>query len=1529
MARVFLSYSNNEKETVRRIADDLAAADIDVWLDEWEILPGGPFVQKAPEALGEADVLALALTPATTESGWVETEWRGRIEVVTAYDGIEVVSLLLAPCRTPPLLIARPRADFTEDYDRGLDALVARVRNRVADADAARVAAGSAPMDGAWVEPGAGRPKDDAQAAEAGPAALEPIPVARHPAPYQARLLVSRGGDAGLRGRWEAENLGASEPFDLALPMGRDDQEAMRWYLETYVQYAGAGDRTHARDLEERLVEWGDALYQSLFARGGGRTVGRALENALTRNRPGLVTIATRDPEVLDQPWEMVRNDRGPLGFQGVSIRRQLEAPRRVQTPALGLPLRVLLVVSRPKDMTFPDPHNNIAAMGRALEVLGPDRLAVDLCDPPTFGELEWRLVQARIDGRPYGVVHFDGQEVDLAATGAPALCFEARDERSDPVAAAFLGDLLAANEVPLVLVESLRGADPAERRPSRQVAAALLESGVGSVIAFSHAVHGKAARLFLERFYQRLVGGLGVGEALAAARRAMKVSPRRSPHMVARVEKAEDGRDAAGAATLTLQDWFVPRLYQAGDDLPLLPSESAYPMPPSMASPAPQQTVEERLHGFPPPPAYGFHGRAQELLELERAFRRHRAVLLHAVAGMGKTVLAREAAFRWVRSGRFEQAVFVSFQQPTGADEVVLALGRALEGEAFGRRDAQSQWREAVALFQRRAVLLVWDNFESTLPTYEEIGSNDDRGDGRAGSEPSQRHERLQALYRALTDGSRAGRLLVTCRPRESGLAGIREIALGGLARPDSLHLLAAITDVQGIATERPGYQRAAIERLLDRLEDHPLSIVLVCPHLDKHTPKAIGTELWTLRERFAGGTAPERRNQSLLASLEISKRRLGEETRALLPCLVWFKGGVFEQFLVDFAEVDPAAWAGMRAELVATALVRVEPVDGSGTPFLSFHPTLPFAAGAAAPPDREAAARRFIGLYLAVMREVDRRFRGAQPATGMALMRLEEANVRAALELAFRRGQRRAGSLLASTLQTYLERAGRLREHRALAAWVREHEDAHCAAIREEAWKHFTAGRTREATDALSELLVRLRDEGLSGGGDTGFQVAMTNTYLGRILLDGRRPGDALGPLARAVAGFEKLGAPQRANLADVLGDRANALRLLGRYDEALAAAEKGLALNRVLGRDREAALALDLTAQILARQKRYAEADNRYGEALAAASSTGDLGLQGEMLQRQGAIQYDIGHYESAFDLYLQALDRFRRAGDEGGQMRTSDCLGSTEQARGNLEAAAAWYDRSRELALRLGDRRQLAAGAHNLGILHQNRAERTSDPTARKRELALAAASVEEGLAIRSTLADQVDIAASYFQLGVLCRLQGALDRAETNARRALFIDESLHHPDVWKDYDSLAKIARARGDEAAAAEWAVKRDTELERRRSGARRRPNGEQPRDQPRDRSREQAHDLPRDQVTQVILALAQAAFHARTSRGRLAPEAVAALAEFRDAAAPFDAVGSFLEDVAGGRPLRALPQGVSPRLASILDSLAQAVRD
>jgi len=463
----------------------------------------------------------------------------------------------------------------------------------------------------------------------------------------------------------------------------------------------------------------------------------------------------------------------------------------------------------------------------------------------------------------------------------------------------------------------------------------------------------------------------------------------------------------------------------------------------------------------------------------------------------------------------RFEVAVFHSFEQPAGAERVVQVLGQALAGADFTAQNGAAQWAEAVRLFRERPVLLVWDNFESTLPAFQDAHPGGSGFQPRSSERGAHRGNRplppgqeeadaslsdfdtaaraeLQRLFTDLTAGDPAprGRLLFTCRPAQSGLPGIKELGLAGLARPDALHLLRAVTERRSIDLERTDYDRPAIERLLDRLEDHPLSIELVAPHLKALTPQQILDDFAAHLGRFADATQREGRNRSLLASLDFSRRRLGSEAQGVLPWLAWFQSGVFERFFLAFAELAPEAWGRIRPELEATALLRVEVLPQFNTPFLKLHPTLPNAARAEPQANRSGAEGRFIQVYLKVGATVEQALRGTQPATGMALMAREEANLRRALALCFQSDRHREGAGLAETLSDYLERAGRNRERDALVAWVREQmpqdrlDGAACGAIHQHAWSLFTQGRRPEAGGSG----VGPGPAGAPGGGGAG---------------------------------------------------------------------------------------------------------------------------------------------------------------------------------------------------------------------------------------------------------------------------------------------------------------------------------------------------------------------------------------------------------------------------------------------------------
>lgn len=1215
---------------------------------------------------------------------------------------------------------------------------------------------------------------------------------------YSARLVVQRQG-SGYRARWVEDGGQETEPFDLALPLSEEDATELRWYLEKYFTFVGAGTRVRAQAVEARLEGWGWALFSAIFGKG------KAIEHGL----PTMLTVASSESAVLQQPWEMMRNDGGPLTFQGIHIRRQLEQVGGHRPTSVQLPLRVLLIISRPLDTGFIDPRSSMRPLLDGLAGLPAGAVEVISCSPPTLDRLEALIAGAAAEGHPFHVVHFDGHGNFSAARAIGYLCFETWSQATDRVLSSELGKLLARLEVPLVILEACRTSDLSDGPVVDSVAPALLAAGVGSVVAFSHSVHVEASRLLVERFYGELARGRTIAGALAAAREALRDRPQRWLHA------------GPKAQTVDLQDWFIPQLYQAGEDAALL-AEAALPalgLRPAPADP------EAHLHFFPPSPLYSFHGRAFELLQVERDFEDGPAVVVNGGGGMGKTALAREVAHWLLRLGRFEAAVFVSFEQTPSVQRVVQELGRALEGSSFASRLAEDQYEAAVALFRSRRVLLVWDNFESTLPQFQPSE------EGRLLAFSLVERQELAELYRRLVQGEPAGRLLVTCRPRATGLDDIVVLPIEGLTRDDSLGLVQAIAEEQGIDLERRGYEREEVEKLLDLLGDHPLSISLVGPHLTSLKPAEICTDFAGLLDRFTDETAGEERNKSLLASLAFSTSRLSAAARAVLPWLAWFQGGAFQNQILAFSQLAPDVWLAIRDELGVTALLRVEEVPGFTNPFLRFHPTLPYATRRQEVGEVEAAEQHFVEVYQAVRREVDTALRGSAAAVGMALLAREEANFRSALEIAFRRGERQPGWQLADTLGVYLGMGARLREREVLVDWVRAQmpegeklDIASWAALCDQAFSLVGRGRAGEAVAMMQQLIARLETEGLAGGEGAALQLGTSYETLGQIFVNANRPDLAVEPSLKAIEILEKLpGEVAQVNHAAALGDLANAYRALGRLGEALAAAERGLAIHRQLGKEREVAGDIGRCGQILSAQQRWTETEARYQEAFELARRLGDLELQGTFLQHQGGLHKERGNPARAVELYEQAMKLFQQAGDAGSEMRTCDLLASAEQQRGQLDAAEAWYGRARELALELGDRAQLGIIAQNIGILYQSRADQIADAESRAAWLRRALQSIEESLGIHLGRNDQVFAATSYFQLGVLHQMLGDLDLAERKLREALEIFEPLDHPEIWKVYANLAKIAAAWGDAAAAAEWTAKRDAklaELRQRRGG-------------------------------------------------------------------------------------------------------------
>jgi hypothetical protein len=500
-----------------------------------------------------------------------------------------------------------------------------------------------------------------------------------------------------------------SEKFDFINPLTDADLAEIRWYLENYYEWPSEIDHERARKLEGKLPAWGRALFEGVFANASAMRVFAAFDAAGDGDRGDKdrrLAIDTTEPRILRLPWELLRDEGGYLFSKNpsVSIRRRLHKTTGKPIQPIQPPVRILLVTSRPEAAGFIDPRSIAGPLLDALAGI-PEQVEVEFLRPPSLAALDDRLRDESLP--PVHIVHFDGHGVYDPGVGLGFLLFEDDEHAMHRVDAEQLGTLLNERGIPLMVLNACQSAQPDERNPFASVAARLIEAGVGGVVAMNHSVLVVTAQRLTAAFYGELARGRSAARALDEARRQLFRDTRRITRLRPHQEDPE---------IIHLQDWFLPALYQQEAEL----------CPFSPLSPAPRASAQGKGGpggigvGFPPPPLHGFHGRARELLDLERTFagpkQRRQIVILHGFGGQGKTALAAQAAEWFTRSGLFERAVFISFESGIGLDVALTQLGNALVQENFQIYPGDKAQAVRAAL-QATPTLLVFDNFESILP--------------------------------------------------------------------------------------------------------------------------------------------------------------------------------------------------------------------------------------------------------------------------------------------------------------------------------------------------------------------------------------------------------------------------------------------------------------------------------------------------------------------------------------------------------------------------------------------------------------------------------------------------------------------------------------------------------------------------------------------------------------------------------------------------------------------------------------------
>jgi hypothetical protein len=126
----FISHSTTDKPFVRRLAADLVAHDVKVWLDEQQMMVGDSIPEKIAQGLAESDFFLLVVSQNSVDSQWVKKELNSALVHEIERRKVTVLPIRIDDAKVPDSIIDKIYADFRGSYEDGFQKLLNSIRAR-------------------------------------------------------------------------------------------------------------------------------------------------------------------------------------------------------------------------------------------------------------------------------------------------------------------------------------------------------------------------------------------------------------------------------------------------------------------------------------------------------------------------------------------------------------------------------------------------------------------------------------------------------------------------------------------------------------------------------------------------------------------------------------------------------------------------------------------------------------------------------------------------------------------------------------------------------------------------------------------------------------------------------------------------------------------------------------------------------------------------------------------------------------------------------------------------------------------------------------------------------------------------------------------------------------------------------------------------------------------------------------------------------------------------------------------------------
>lgn len=1025
--------------------------------------------------------------------------------------------------------------------------------------------------------------------------------------------------------------------------------------------------RRVVRQTDAWLAAWGQNLHRITL--GAPDSQGLI---ATWRDAPGeqrLTVQAEAASPALDLfalPWELLHDGAGFLshGKQPIQIQRRLPGGGDPFPPAPP-PLRILTISPRPD--TEPTGHadyrRSALPLAEALGVLG-ELVEFTALTPPSLAALEKRLNDAWAAGRPFTALHLDGYLCADSDGDGLRFGFEAVSNALAPtcrdahfVAGSALVALLATYHLHLVAI--ICAGSIAVR-----LAALLLNAGIAAVLTIHPDAPAETLRRFWNAFYEELLRGVRIGQALFVGQRRLTSDSYRMPGL--------------GGGGVHLQDEFISALYLGERDPRLMLRP-----PLELWRRLSNQPRASSLGLLPEAPATGFIGRSRDLLRLERLLEDRTTVFLQGGGGSGKTTAAAALA-RWLESNRrFRRIAYVHAGDAGELTPLLGILGRQLlpDGGHWSVERYPTVWQALDDLRQTlraQPALIVLDQLEQWPAEHEEL---------------------FDQFWKQWLDDWPGLRLLGLGRLGPPAFARPwTEMKLGPLDENDAIALLKqtllATHEAPPAADSGDGFQLLC--ELADLAGGHPGALRRLAHEMGARGVKATLALVRPLHSELLSRHGDDSQ-WPLYLRLELLLRRLPDHDRERLAVLAFFRQGVNRLALSYALALEPSAINALVDRLIGLGLV-----EDRGYGHLRFDPALAHHLAKGLEPDQQAVwlDRWRAGMIQLLAVVYPQYFKDG--ARTSRLLRLELPNLLALLRDSQQNATAEARARLAGQLEQLLAGLGvpaalvevvaaRERAGLALQDWNRarfENERLRIERLRE-------AGSLEDALQSARQLQRRCQVAEVDAYPGAAYDLARAGFDLGKLLKLAGAAEPAARELEAARQQFQTLadaGNASAGRMAAVAGaEIGDCLSYLRRLQEAAAAYETALAQtdpNAVSPAIAANKMQLGLVRQ---RQGCYAEAALLYEAARQAFEKLGEPEGAAQAWRQLGVARKLGGQMEMALNAAQQALYLYEQQRNRAGVAEVLGELAHLHQVLNQLEESVLAYRRMAEIYQQLGDGR----------------------------------------------------------------------------------------------------------------------------------------------------------------------------------------------------------------------------------------------